>query len=420
MKLTHKLLLNRIQAPSELSATERLQLAHQPGLAATLAHNRALAKLGQSELEPPARAAMLARVYELSGTTQENKMTLIQRLFGGKPLILRLALAAVMLLAIAALSLILPRAVLTPGGISWLHSLQPAFAATEGYLLVFDFGNVGMDSVQAKVEQLTEAVRAFKKAHDMPQVAQEGRAMICVTEEQQSTHVSGQAEDHASAGGDAAGGKTNGRVIVALSLPDDKLLEDLKAELSKIEGLPTPQITDATWFSEQGLPLPGDDATKIMLDMGHGQHAFNFPKDATPEEMEQAINDWLKQAHPDKNFSVQVQKSDEGEKHRIEVRIKGDADATAGEAGSPQLNVENAGDEIKLTLSFGDISHTFTFAKSASEQQISEEITAWLAQNYPEHKVNVDVTKTEVDGKTQLQVRIEKIETGKTDAAAGK
>jgi hypothetical protein len=347
-------------------------------------------------------------------------MTFIHRLFTGKPVIVRLALAAVLLLAIAALSMLLPRAVLTRHGVQLHSGPQVAYAATEGYLLVYDFGDAGMDSVKAKVEQLTEAVRAFKQAYNIPQVSSKDGRMFSVMEEKKEVRTSHSVQGSASASADAAGGIASSHVVVAVSLPDDKLLDELKAELGKIEGLPTPQVTDATWFSEQGLPLPGEDGVKLVLNMGQGEHAFNFPKEATPEEMEQAINEWLKETHPDKTFTVQVEKKVEGEQRRIEIRIKGDMDQATGDAGSPPLAVENAGDEINLTLNFGDISHMFTFAKSASEQQISEEITAWLAQNYPEHKVNVNVTKTVVDGKTQLQVKIEKTDVEGADTPASK
>lgn len=419
MKLEHKLYLNRVEAPDELSGPEQSQLQAKPELRAALAENRALHNLGQASLEPPAREVLLARVYAQATTTQETNMTFIQRLFAGKPLILRLALAAVLLLAIAALSLLLPRAMLTRNGVQLHGGPQPAYAATDGYLLVYDFGDVELASVKAKIEQLTQAVKAFKQAHKMPQESGKNGHMLFVTEEKKEVRTSHAADSGASAGEDASGGKASNHVVVALTLPDDKLLGELQAELSKIDGLPTPKVTDSTWFSEQGLPLPGDDAIKLALNLGQGQHAFNFPKDATPEEMEQAINAWLKQTHPDKTFTVQVEKKVEGDQQRIMIRIKGDTDA-AGNDASCKLDMENAGDEIKLTLNFGDITHTFTFPKSASEQQMSEEITAWLAQNYPEHKVKVHVTKSDVDGKTQLMVKIEKTEVESTDSNTGK
>ena len=422
MKLEHKLYLAGSQDGLRLTEDENRELQANPELQAVLSENQALKRLAAGGAEPPSREALLAHVYTQTETTQEPEMKLIHRLFRGKPAAMRLALAAALVLALVALSLLLPRAVLTPGGMAVHGGAQAAYAATEGYMLVFDFGDVEWAAVQPVIHQLYATVAAFKDAHNITWESDARMLGLGVDEgrkEARTTkHAAGADADAAIGGGSGSppqqGGLSHGRTILAIPLCDASLLDELKAELKKIPGLPEPKVIDATWFSEQGLPLPGDDGIKLEMGMGgDALHSFNFPKDATKEEIEQAINDWLVKNHPDKEFKVSVVKEQDGEKTRLEIRIQ--SSEGGGAAGGPAKVEVEGGDQIKLTLKIGADTHTFTFAEDATEEQIAGEINAWLAQNEPGKNCGVTVTKHVVDGKTRLQVQIKTAQTEDKD-----
>ena len=419
MRLEHKVLLNRIQAPDELSMAEQLQLQTRPGLLSTLTQNGILQVLSQLEHEPPARQALLDRAYAQATTTQETPMTLIQRLFAGKPLAVRLAFASLMLLAIVALSLLLPRAVLTPGGMRWLHSVQPAFAATDGYMLLYEFKDCDPAAIQPLVEQLTATVREFKKAHNLPETEPQklGNEFCIGAETIEKCVVK---HDPESTAASPAQETKHVTAIVAVQLTDASLLDELKAELAKIPGLPEPQVTDATWFSEKGLPLPGDDAINLKLGLGNKQHAFNFPKDATEPEIEAAINEWLQQNHPDMKFDVEVKKSTEEGKTRMEIRVKSTADAdpssdmahellmapAQGENKSVSSAMKTDDNSIQVTLNGGSGPHTFTFSKDATEAVMEQEIATWFAESEHKPGVKVKVTKADQDGQVKIRIQM--------------
>jgi len=325
MKLEHKLYLAGSQDAVRLTEEESRQLQSSPELQAVLSETEALRRPGADVAEPPSREALLARVYANVETTQEKEMKLIYRLFSGKPAAMRLALAAALVLALLALSLLLPRAVLTPGGMAVLGGAQAAYAATEGYILVFDFGDAEPASLQPIIDQLTATMRAFQEAHNIPQQTGGREIKVGVTETRSEVRIEEHVDD--AEAGDRAEQPTqsehrSNRAIAFVALPDASLLDELKAELAKIPGLPEPRVIDATWFSEHGLALPGDDGIKLQMGMGgDALHSFNFPKDATKEEIEQAINAWLAQNEPDKHYTVTVTEQVVDGKTQLQVKI---------------------------------------------------------------------------------------------------
>ncbi len=414
MKHETQLYVDRVEILDQLPAEQRREVQNSPRLQSVLEENRALRQLTAGATEPPTRSRVLGHVYSQAGSTQENKTMSFKRLFTGRPLGLQLAAGTALLLVIVCLSIVLPRVMFSSRGIE-VRGMQPAYAATEGYLLLYDFGEADMATVQPLIDKLTAAVRAFKKAHRLPDDQSKHEFKLSVASEQREV-TTGAAPAAAAAPGPEGNMVKSSKVLMVIDLQDDTLLDELQAELARIPGLPEPQVTDATWFSEKGLPLPDDkDGVSIQLNLGNSEHTFTFPKSATTEEMQQAITEWLAQDNPGRQFKVKVDKTAEGDKTRIEIRIEGEQES--GGAGMHKLRLQAVpeGDTIKLALNFGDVAHEFIFSKSASEEQIAAEINAWLAANQPGHKVQASVKKTVVNGETQLEVKIEAAEVSDTD-----
>jgi len=129
------------------------------------------------------------------------------------------------------------------------------------------------------------------------------------------------------------------RVVLMVALPDASLVDDLKKELATIPGLPTPQLTDATWFTENGLPDLTQPGINISLNFddhqgGSKQHVFNFPDSATEQQIETEINNWLVQNEPDCKFTVKVTLSGDEKNRKVEVSIEGTSAKTSAPAPS--------------------------------------------------------------------------------------
>jgi hypothetical protein len=271
---------------------------------------------------PPARERLLAAAYAANETeTKETQMipNLVTRLFTGRSAAVRLALGAACLVALVALSLVLPRG----GGIS---PVGTAWAAAEGYMLAFDFGEGStQEQVQPLLDQLHAKVTAFKAAHDLPvdQVHKIGTFG--------EKRIVKRVEKH----GDGPGTETSAahsRVVVMVALPDAGLLDQLKAELATIPGLPTPVPTDATWFTENGLPDPDKPGINLSLNFdfdGEGKsHVFYFPETATEAQIESEINGWLAANKPDFQGTVDVTLSRTDGRTELRVEIKSTKNAT--------------------------------------------------------------------------------------------
>jgi hypothetical protein len=266
---------------------------------------------------------------------KETKMTLLKRMFAERSLALKLALACLLVLAIAGLSLLLPRV----GRDGVQGPASPAYAAVDGYILVYDFGAVKRESIQGVIDQLLATVREFLTVHKLYEgsVAQALRVSVQTNKLKESAsnlkEVNGAAKESSAS---ATGGE---HVIAAVMLPDAALLGELQEALKAVPGLPEPVVTDATWFSEKGWPLPGEDGMRLSVNLADEQHTFTFPKDATTAEMEQAINAWLKERRPDLAFTVHVEQQGDEKQRRIIVKIIGATPGAAKQAPAPDVGI---------------------------------------------------------------------------------
>jgi hypothetical protein len=286
--------------------------------------------------DPPDRQLMLAKVFDASEHQLKETQMLpsqLTQLFAGRTPALRVTFAAAIVLAVLALSLVLPR-----GGS--LSPLAPAWAANDGYLLAFDFGEGStQEQVQPVLDQLIATVRAFKEQHNLPLdnisgAGSGGRVMVRKTSEshERSSSTDGQAPTVVK--------KEESRVMVVIQLPAGALLEEFEAELAKIPGLPAPTRTNATWFAEVGELDPSKQGIHLGLSFREGgelrPHMFYFPDTATEAEIEKTINEWLAINKPDHDFTVEVKLTQDGENRNLEVRLSGKlAEGTVDFKGPP-------------------------------------------------------------------------------------
>lgn len=401
MKFIHQLYLRRVTAPEQLSEAERAQLAARPELREAVDGQRALASLQGAVPPAPSRKAMLAQVYERAAASKEKPMTLFSRMFAGRPWYVRLAFACLMLLALLALGLLLPsRNHPQPGP-------APAYAATDGYMLIYDFGAEKLEDVQPTLDQLKQTVSQFKQEHGLQQedATWQSRVGVIAKQVQSSSNT-----NHGAAGGaqpDQAapslcmGGEAD-RIVCFVTLEDSALLKELSERLKSIPGLPEPQIVASTWFAAQGLPLPGEDGIRIALGLNGKQHMFTFPATATEAEMEQAINDWLAANAPEIHYSVDVKVTEQDGKKEVRVEIRGDGQQASAAAGAP----EATGKELTLKLNVNGEDKVFSYPAGTAPATIKADIEAWLAQQYPGKHFSVDVQTADVDGQPTLQVKV--------------
>jgi hypothetical protein len=195
----------------------------------------------------------------------------------------------------------------------------PAWAAAEGYMLAFDFGEGStQEQVQPILDQLHAAVKAFKEQHKIPAGTQERFGTSA------EKRVIKRIEKHGSGPGTESR-EEKSRVVAMVALPDASLLDELQAELAKIPGLPAPTQTDATWFTANGLPDPDKPGIHLALsfdDKGGEPHMFYFPEDATEAQIESEIGGWLTANKPDFKGTVDVTLERNGDNLKLGVEIK--------------------------------------------------------------------------------------------------
>lgn len=222
-------------------------------------------------------------------------MSLLSRLFVGRRWYFQLAAAAVLIVAVTLLALV-------PRSSTW--------AQTNGYVLKFDFGMLGSADAESEHAALQDRLAELETAvHEWLDARR--AAAPADSPETRSVEINVNVDNgHATA-------------MIALAGEDRETLEDLAAALAEVPGIPTPTITEATWFHDQGMLDPNGGLSFNLMD-----HLFSFPRTATEEEIERTINDWLAQNKPEFNGSVDVTVSrtagsaDGEQKEKIEVRIQ--------------------------------------------------------------------------------------------------
>lgn len=259
---------------------------------------------GAYDAGPPDRAQMLAQVYLHSELFKEKRMGMIERLFAGRHWGAQAAIAIALLAAIGVIAVLVP---------PYQHSLS----ATEGAVLTYDLS--GVTDVEAVLGQL-KGVKA-KLAGELPKGAE--IKIIARVERREVKHEGeGAAKASAKLEPEAKGMSVASLVI---SGGDDALTERVAAAVAQaVPTLPAPTRGDATWFSENGGMI---DGIMIALNFDGKDHQFTFPKDATEQQIESTINDWLKVNKPEFEHSVDVNISGDGKERRIEVRIESKGEA---------------------------------------------------------------------------------------------
>jgi hypothetical protein len=294
MELMEKILIERIIDAGQLTDAEQERVRTDPALQAAIRENTALARLKRDKLWAPQREAVLRSALNRTANGGHS-MSLIERLFTGRRWYFQLG-AALLLLAAVTLLALLPRAS------SW--------AQTNGYVLKFDFGQVvdpeDDSGVRTAVkDQLADLEAALKDwPRERQPAAQDGKSEceVMVSVNIDNGHMT---------------------ALVALVDADRAELEDLAEWLAEKPGVPAPQITEATWFHPGGKLDPNAGITFNIMD-----HQFSFPASATESEIEQTINDWLKENRPEFGGTVDVtinrsaESADGHEDEKVEVMIK--------------------------------------------------------------------------------------------------
>lgn len=283
MKLTERIVAERITGLSQLTAAEQAIVRADPALERLIEENRALAALGP-QTPAPARQAMLASTYRAATETKEYSMSLLARTFAGKKWYAQAALATALILAFAVLFVILPQ--------------DQSWAKTDGYMLVYDFGTVADDpegcaAEQPVLDELQTALRAWSEQRDQDGAEEPAKVLLSVNID-------------------------NGHMQVSLGVldSDEDWLDSLTAALAEVPGLPEPTIQPATWFMDGKKCDPADGLTLMLMG-----HHFSFPPGATEEEIEAKINFWVQENHPDTPVEVDVTIDDQGGKRRLEVKV---------------------------------------------------------------------------------------------------
>jgi len=324
MNLKEELILKRVTRAQQLDAEERPALQNDAELKAILAENRGFAQL--TAPPPPARERLLARVRMLASQQEDSNMSLIERLFAGKSLPLRLAIGAALAVALIALSLFLPRAIHFTANGPEVQLTTPAYAATDGFVLVYKLSG-GMDELEPVLSKVKAIADDLRDEYGLGGPSDDQEDKLIVIAEVKET------QERADEDSPATTVSKETHLAVWAAFTDQDTLKALREALAGVSGLPEPEVTDATWFSRKGLPMPGADCLSFALQ----DHLFNFPLDATEEEVEQTITDWFLSQHPEWDGVVDVIISGSGDERQIEIRIKAD-DGTIPKAEKVEEN----------------------------------------------------------------------------------
>lgn len=299
MKLTEKIQLERISRVEQLTRAEQAQLAADPEAQALLKENAALDGVHWLKGgETPSRGLLLARAVQAVDDPQEpkeHKMTLINRMFAGKSMITRAAMAGGLVVALLALALFGPF-----GG----SPVSTAWAATDGYVLHFDLGPVTADdagnaALNEKVQAIEGALREFEETRK----AADGEAMPLEI---------------------AINVKTdNGTAALEMAIMDEAgtlqegLMEELRAFYAGKAELPQPAMQPTTWYFDDLT----DPFAEDQLTVNFNGHTFSFPHSAGEEAIEEALNRWLAVEFPEAGMKADITMTQEDDRQEIQVAI---------------------------------------------------------------------------------------------------
>ncbi|MEP0815117.1 MAG: hypothetical protein HRF49_10710 [bacterium] len=238
----------------------------------------------------PEKRRMLDAAYARSSSLKEDRFSMLRYALAGKRWYVQVAAVAAILLAVFAIA---------------NYRVAPTWAQEDGWVLEYYFGKVVeegqdpetvyqpiLDKVGKSLKELALSRRPPGEKDYKPSI------MVNVMEE-------------------------NGELTMAISVFEGRnvTIEDVRAALSEVPGLPEPKIVSATWFAENGGTNSG-----LLSVMCEG-HLFNFPINATEAEIESALNAWLAANKPgliaDAELLVNIVAGEDGsEKKEINLKIE--------------------------------------------------------------------------------------------------
>lgn len=294
MELLEKILIKRIADARQLTEAEQERVKSDPALQAAIRENSGLARLKRETLWAPPREAVLRSALNRTAHGGHS-MSLIERLFTGRRWYFQLGAALLLLAAVTLLALV-------PRTSTW--------AQTNGYVLKFDFGQVAdpeseedaRAAIHERLAGLEQAVKDWTEARKATDASEGDSCEVMINVNVNHGQLT---------------------AMVALAGESRDTLDDLADALAEVPGVPQPVITEATWFHAGGKLDPGAGISFSIDD-----HVFSFPKSATESEIEQTINEWLKENRPefDGEVDVTITRStdsvDGAEEERIEIQIK--------------------------------------------------------------------------------------------------
>ncbi|MCB1221105.1 MAG: hypothetical protein H7A35_07275 [Planctomycetales bacterium] len=295
--LRDRILAERITELSQLSDAEQVQVQADAGLRELLAENRALASMLATDVQAPQRGPMLAAaVREGRESDKEHRMTIFQRMFAGRSPLAQAGLA-VMLMAVFSAAYM--------GFMAF--SSKPAWSMTTGSVLEYTLQGVSHeDDLQPLLDTYIAKVKEAK-------LELYGDAST----EKKTVQISVNIDAHRD-GPDAEEIKV-ASLVISLTEDDPELLAMIQQKVAEIPGAPVANVRDAVWFF--GPEGPGQGGMRFEVD----GKLFNFPPDATAEQVESQIREWLAQEKPGEDWVVDItiERDQDGEgRERVRVEAK--------------------------------------------------------------------------------------------------
>lgn len=307
MSLKDRILNECITSVEQLAPHERELVQADPGLTVMIEENAALLDIREGFPPPPPWENLRADVINDSIQPKEKTMTALSRIFYGKRWYVQAALAVLIITGLLAVSLLLPRS----GSFS---PLTPAWAASDGYMMTYVLPAPGgpgsevalLDDIEQVVKNWVDSRKASVPA-DGEAYADQTKIMFKGLFQDDGMHLT--------------------IMAVNVSFSD---MESLRSELGTVTGIPEPTIEEATWFHLQELEAAMEELSSTdSISVNLHDRVFNFPPDATEDEIRALLNDWIDTEYPDADMNVDVEVVDEDGQKRIRILLR-DNNSEAG------------------------------------------------------------------------------------------
>ncbi len=302
-KLNEKIMLDRLSELGELPPGERIDVRGSEEHSASMAENKLLASLASGAPKAPDRLRMLAQVTEGRQSVQPD----LGGLLAGMGWIFSrrsMYLPAVFSVALIALAAVLCTLMLPGRSVAYM----------DGYMLVYDLGPTASAPVAtagamkgraplANAPRICDG-RVIGMQAALGKWSRQRRLAMSLLGQQPRNIVSFTTEE------------TGGHTLVKLSLAraDERLLGDIQRAMSRVDGVPAPEVTDATWISAGKIDLDEQGMSVVL-----GDRVITMPPGFTEQEFQQALNEWLEDNRPGYQAQVAFVESDGG---RTDVQVQ--------------------------------------------------------------------------------------------------